>query len=362
MKILFVLDRPNLYGSEQHVLRLMDALNKDDEVSLLGFAEGPMLTKLSARNIPYTVIPLKWHAISKLGKIIRYFKTNNFDIIHAHQPKAIFWSSIAALIASIPCVITIHSLPSSNIQTYNSLIKKIVVGLFHYFVKLTSELAASRTIYLSKFSYAHAIFKRKSLIIPNWIDNVISNDEIKPSFKRPIRFISIGSVTSNKGMDRMIEALALIKHEDWTVQIVGDYAKEFKDFLLKSSIDLGISERLTFLGYREDVTQLMLESDGFILLSRGETFGLVYIEAMNCGLPVITWDIPAVHEILPAGNIIMSDVNDINKVFASFYSSQENYRALSLSNHEFVKSNFSLDRIYIKYKRLYDQVLSDNRN
>jgi len=362
MKILFVLDRPNLYGSEKHLLKLMRIFKKEDEVTLLAFNNGPLLDLLKDEQIKHEVINIKWYPTGNLWRFAKFIRNNQFDIIHAHQPKALFWSAVIGKLLAIPTIVTIHSLPSSNIQSYNQFIKKVLVGAFHYSVKFFAELLAERVIYLSNFSYNTALNKKKSIIIPNWVDDIKSDNSIKPIFNTKISFISVGSVSYNKGVDRLLVALSLIKHESWNIRFVGDCTPAYKQQLQKSALLLDIADRIEFVGYSSKIDEMMLESDGFILLSRGETFGMVYIEAMNCGLPVIAWNIPVLKELLPEGNVVMSDNDDIKRVFPEIYSSQQSYQELSLKNRNFVKNNFSLDKIYFKYRNLYDKILSSNRS
>ena len=298
MKILYVLDQPNLYGSEQHVLGLIQAMKAYNEVTLLAFDEGPLLQKLRELGIPFHVILMSWSSVLTVMKLCDFFRKGSYDVIHAHQPKAVFWASIAARLVGTPCIITIHSLPSSNIQTYRAPLKKCVVGIFHFFVKFSAEIFSSRVIYLSRFSFRYAAFKKKSLVIPNWLAKLVPDEQICKTYGNPIRLISVGSVTSNKGMDRLIDSLSFIKNENWILDIIGDCSNDFKLILSRAAEEYGIKNRIRYLGYKDNVQDYLLKSDGFILLSRGETFGLVYIEAMNCGLPIIAWNIPVVHEIL----------------------------------------------------------------
>ena len=155
------MDRPNLYGSEQHLLRLMELVKVEHEISVLVFNDGPLLELIRSQGIPINIIHVKWHSLSKVSKLREFIGSGNFDVVHAHQPKALFWASIAAKLSKIPCVITMHSLPSSNMQSYHNLLKKVAVGVFHYTVKTIAELLATKVVYLSKFSYASALFKKK---------------------------------------------------------------------------------------------------------------------------------------------------------------------------------------------------------
>jgi glycosyltransferase involved in cell wall biosynthesis len=352
-RIIYIIDRPNLYGSELHCLKLIDGFKDEFHFSVIAFDKGPLLSLLEKRGITYKVYNLKWYPNVDLILLYKFIKKNRLDILHCHQPKAIFWGSIIAKILSLKSIITIHSLPSSNAQSYHNYFIKTLVWLFHFFVKLVSEMLTNKVIYLSNFSYASSFFKKKASVIPNWLDETIDEKKIRLSFSKPVRLITIGSVTKNKGMDRMIDALSFIKNENWELKIVGNYEEKFKNKLIKLAESYNISEKINFIGYSNSINKLLLDSDGFILLSRGETFGLVYIEAMNCGLPIISWDIPVIREILPEGNVILNKESDIKKIFIKFYNSQHTYQQVSRNNKIHVDNNFTWEIIKPVYKNIY---------
>ncbi|MNW14628.1 hypothetical protein D3C71_2129010 [compost metagenome] len=73
---------------------------------------------------------------------------------------------------------------------------------------------------------------------------------------------------------------------------------------------------------------------------------------MNAGLPIIAWDIPAVREIVPKENLVMSNINDIKKVFDDGYSSL--YQKRQEINMEFIKNHFSMELVRKQYRKIYD--------
>ncbi|NET30786.1 MAG: glycosyltransferase family 4 protein [Cyanothece sp. SIO1E1] len=75
---------------------------------------------------------------------------------------------------------------------------------------------------------------------------------------------------------------------------------------------LGIQDRIHFLGYRQDIPALMSACDFFIFPSHYETFGLVVLEAMACGLPVITASTVGAHSLVtPDCGYVLVDPNDV---------------------------------------------------
>ncbi|ULT28279.1 hypothetical protein KUH03_17820 [Sphingobacterium sp. E70] len=87
-RIAFVIDRPNLYGSELHVLKLIEMLKEHYEIHLIAFSEGPLLEKIP-KDISVKVIKMSWFSKKSVTSLYKYIKQRGFDYIHGHQPKAI---------------------------------------------------------------------------------------------------------------------------------------------------------------------------------------------------------------------------------------------------------------------------------
>lgn len=97
-------------------------------------------------------------------------------------------------------------------------------------------------------------------------------------------FIYVGTLIARKNCDSLIKALARQKTEKWHLDIVGDGAE--KQNLKALAQELKVEGQITFHGKvpREKVIDLMQKAQCFVMNSRGEVFGLVYLEAMlaNC--------------------------------------------------------------------------------
>ncbi|KGE14285.1 glycosyltransferase family 4 protein [Sphingobacterium deserti] len=348
-KILYVLDQPNLYGSELHLLKLVKLFKEEYRVTVCVFGDGPLVEKLN-EWCEVVHFPLKWYPTSQALRFANFLKNQRFDIVHAHQPKALLWGSILGRLFSKTSIVTVHSLPDNNRDSYQNFIKASLVYYFHSAVKCVAELFANKVIYLSKFSLDKALFPSKSLIIPNWINpkGDLINKVFNPSV---IRMISVGSVTFHKGYDRLIDALALVNHTNWTLDVYGGIDQTFKEELDAKIQKHGLEQRIKFCGYADKIELVMNDYDFFALFSRGETFGLVYIEAMLHGLPVIAWKIPVLEDIIPDGNFIIEDYSSISEIFNQITDGQ--YSAISLANQQHVRKRFSQMNIKTIYQELY---------
>ncbi|MBH8555954.1 glycosyltransferase family 4 protein [Nostocaceae cyanobacterium CENA357] len=114
--------------------------------------------------------------------------------------------------------------------------------------------------------------------------------------------------TPRKNLDTVLHALAKVPHLH--LAVVGSTEDSTFPQLAAS---LGLSDRVHFLGYRRDIAEIMRASDLFVFPSRYEPFGLVVIEAMASGLPVITATTTGAADIVtPACGIVLPDCNNVD--------------------------------------------------
>jgi glycosyltransferase involved in cell wall biosynthesis len=107
------------------------------------------------------------------------------------------------------------------------------------------------------------------------------------------RVISVGRYAYQKGYDLLIEAWKLIqeKYSDWTLEIYGSHDGDMGNFeQLQQMVDIYKMSNVYLHQTTNDVYSKYAENDFYVMSSRFESFGLVLIEAMSCGLPVISFD------------------------------------------------------------------------
>ncbi len=135
-------------------------------------------------------------------------------------------------------------------------------------------------------------------VIPDPITIEVKSDERGKCSKR---VVTIGRYAYQKGYDLLLQAWAEIeklkkleefrKVKEWTLDIYGqgDQA-DYRELMTELGID---ANRCHLNGPVEDVVSVYLDSSIFVLSSRFEGFGMVLVEAMACGLPVVSFDCPA---------------------------------------------------------------------
>lgn len=132
---------------------------------------------------------------------------------------------------------------------------------------------------------------------------VIPKGEGIPSHKR---FISVGRFSKgHKGFDLLIEAFSVFakRNKDWTLEIVGEGPEEalYRQLIAKH----GLEERVVLSPFTRNIQSHYASSSVYVLSSRWEGFGLVLIEAMSHGLPIIASDLPVTHELLQGKDVAL---------------------------------------------------------
>ncbi len=124
----------------------------------------------------------------------------------------------------------------------------------------------------------------------------------------------VGDIRSNrKNLETVLNAMAAVPKLHLTV--VG--STEGSPYIERAET-LGIGDRVHFLGYRLDVSEIMKTVDFFVFPSRYEPFGMVVTEAMATGLPVITCETTGASEVItPAAGIVLPESEDVRGVVSS---------------------------------------------
>lgn len=136
------------------------------------------------------------------------------------------------------------------------------------------------------------------------VHNAVSqiHEDCKRTFKlnnecKTVTFL--GRITSQKGPEYFIQAAKLVLETNKNVNFIMAGKGNLRDQMIKLTTELANDEKFTFPGFIEDkdITELFLKSDIFIMPSVSEPFGIVALEAMQTGLPVIISKQSGVSEI-----------------------------------------------------------------
>lgn len=175
-----------------------------------------------------------------------------------------------------------------------------------------------------------------------------------------ILFVSAGNLLFGKGFDILFQAFAKVLKEEDKIKllVLGDGPERKRLISLVSR--LKISDYVNFYGkYRkEDLPKICKDANAFVLASRAETFGVVYIEAMSMGLPVIATRCGGPEDFVNDSNGYLVDVEDVDGLANALnkmiyhWNEFDKYKIV-----EYAKVHFSSEVIADEITKVYKDVL-----
>ncbi|MGV8149906.1 MAG: glycosyltransferase [Alkaliphilus sp.] len=354
IKVLHVINSLAMGGAEELILNICKNINQKKflvEVVVLQKEMEPIGNELKETGVKVHILkclhnPLDIRKTIKLIKIIKKYKP---DIIHSH----LFDSNFHARIAGILC--NIKSLIIHEHSTYHQKEKFFrfpiyadrLLSRFTYKIIAISNAVKNFTVRQERIS------ENKFEVIRNCIpvDKFIKQDRV--SIKHNIRerlgikqnsflIISVASLTKQKGHKYLLEALASLKIKNTMLLLVGDgpLRKDLNDQVKK----LNLNDKVIFLGIRRDIPELLAASDLFVLSSVWEGQGLVVLEAMASGLPIVATNVGGVPEV----------VTEKEGYLVEPKNSQALANAITKIKSDITANKFNRDSICLRVKQNYD--------
>ena len=166
-------------------------------------------------------------------------------------------------------------------------------------------------------------------------------------------FLSIGALAVEKGMDVLLRAFSYVKRGNGNVFLTivgrGDEKKRLEEL----SRSLGVEKSVNFVTETDNLRDFFAKSDCFVLASRKELFGAIYLEAMAEGLPVLTTDCFAPGGLIPrkCGRVVPVDDAASLAVCMAEACAGETYHTEEIK--AFAEENFSVEALGVKIERLF---------
>lgn len=368
IKVLQLGSPTGLYGAERWILALIKHLDPTHIHTLVGVIKddptlkAPLLDEAHKRGFNTVAIEafgrFNWKAITGLKETIRKY---NIQILHTHGYK----QDLVGLLATrgTPCrlLATPHGWskePDFKLWCYETLNRLVFLGA-------DKVVPLSREIYdgLKRIPG----LKKKLQLIENAVDlsELEQAQEIPSEVQKARRegvFILgyIGQLIHRKGVDILLQALALIPSQRFKAFIIGEgpLRKELEKLVKK----LGVSQQVVFTGYRKDRLNFLRGFDIFILPSRLEGIPRCLMEAMGMGKPVIASDIEGCRSLIPKDGDqgLLFPINDpqalAERINHLMFHEKER-QALGERARAFVAQKYSAQRMAKEYEALYQELL-----
>lgn len=317
-KIVFIDHTTKMGGGQVYLLRQLSQLDKDRFKPLVVCpSDGALPDHVRRSGVDLHIVPIHQSIINLrkedlignpisflinpfrlaagIWRLVSWLKRHKIDLVHLNSMKAGFYGSLAARYAGLPVVWDFKDLLSEDF--FPSINRRLIVGMANRWV----DYVVANSNAIAEAFIAQGGRKDKIRVIHNGIDLSQFHPDNKPSGLRvslgldpEIHLVSIFSRLDRwKGHVYFLQAAAQTRevHPDVHFLIVGATTFDndgYADELHTVTHDLGLADCVHYLGFREDIADLMAMSDIVVHASTlPEPLGLTPMEAQAAGRPVV---------------------------------------------------------------------------
>ncbi len=285
-----------------------------------------------------------------------------YDVVHmwAQFYLANFFACIFGLLFKTKLILTMDTIAGYSFsagERYDKLFR-LYYRIFGWLIFGAPEKITLYGRSLMPFARMAGIKMAKVDVIPTGIDVKKPGDgsAIRREFgiKDEKVVLYVGLLVPRKGVETLIEVIAKLKGENIKVLLVGDgpMRKEYEVIAKKK----GITSKLIFTGFRKDVFDFYAAADVFFFPSRGEGLPGVLMEAMCCGLSVVTSNIPCIPDLVEDGkNGFLCKLDDnecLGARLKQLLDNPELRKKVGAAGVEKIKE-FSWEQVIGKYTDMY---------
>lgn len=291
-------------------------------------------------------------------EVVKYLWANSNLLIHMHQPRSAFLIVLITLLLPkrFKRILTVHN----NFEKFKIITRLIIILNTCFSRKVTFVSLSSYNSFPKIFK---KIFKKKCLPITNGVDinrvnGFLKNKTIRAKNNPKVQLIYIGKLHKQKNHFKLIDILNKLP-DNHVLTIVGE--GNDRRIIENKIKQLHLTDRVSITGIitREQVYDLLVDSDIFVSTALWEGMPIGVLEAMSCYLPIVLSDIDPHIEIQDKSSesfICDSEDDFIEKILEYSSFSPQKRLELGKANRSIVETYFELANMHKKYDIIYSEL------
>jgi len=319
------------------------------------------------RKLKYRLLKFIFYQLWNYLKIKELIKKKKYDLVHIHYGfPSLFLFYFAKLRLKKPVIITEHhfgtgmdiSSQKENPFFINFILKKVYKN-------------ADKIVTLSKEqkNFVKSLCKRKDIqVISFGIDMIFFNPSkydklIKKTYNSDVIILTVSRLVKRKNTEEVIKVAEKIVKEYKKIKFLiigtGKEKKNLEEIVKKKKL----TENIIFLGFISDnrLPSYYATADIFILPSKYEGFGMVYLESMASGTPVISYNISAAREIIEnsKNGYLVSNYLEMYSKLMKLIKNKKLLKKMSLEAVNIVRRKYNLSIMVEKYDKLFSKLVKN---
>ncbi len=363
LKIVFIVESLDVGGAELSLLKWLRHCDRNlFAPSVIAFSDGILREELNRLEIPNIIFPKQRpFDILFLGRLVKQIRQIAPDVIHCRNGiPAISYGVIAARLTRIPVICSLHGRTHYIQQNIKTWLWFRIMRLSQTIITVTEGIGEEVSRYGN-------IPRDKVKMIHNGIDLTgqapalfRENLREESGFSRDDFLIgTVGNLRAIKGQKYLVQAMPEILSKIGRAKIVLIGSGEEQENLQKLAAQLHISDKIKFLGYRENAGRLIGMFDVFVLPSLSEGFPNVLLEAMMAQIPIVATRVGGVGEIVADGQEALlvghADSDALAHAVIHLAENPELSARLAKNAGQRVRTCFDIQKTFAEYDAVYTQ-------
>ena len=348
-------------GLETGVVNVVNRLNPDHFRSSIGCIKhaGEFAARITAPEVK--IYELGWRGGNDLilpFRLARLFREVRPDIIHSRNAESFFYGYLGAKLAGVKCIVHSEHGRTFNDRKIRFLMQKWFSEYTHAIFSVSTQLKADLVKHIH-------IPKEKIEVLHNGVDlnqfksvqRQVVRDKL--GFRDDQIIIgSVGRLVAVKNYALLLSAFHQLNLKNAVLMLVGEGGE--RKILEELAQSLAIADRVHFLGHRDDVAELLLAMDIFVLPSVSEGMSNTLLEAMAVGIAPVASDVGGNPEIIEhgaSGFVFPSRDESALREYLMMLATDAALRGeIGSAARDKVKKEFTIDAMVARYESLYHRV------
>ena len=365
MKIFILSTSMGMGGADQQILILAQAMRaRGHDVRIVALAPlGQMGYEAQRAGIPTESLEMQRNIgmVSGIIRLVRMIRAWRPDVLHSHMVHANLLARALRPITRVPALVsTIHSINDGG--RLRMAVYRLTSGLVDR-VTIISRLAADRYVAIG------AVAPARLQVVPNTVDTTRFRPlpHLRAGVRQELRlgdefvWLAVGRFEEAKDYPTLIAAFAHLVRKRPTSRLLlvgkGSLQQEVERLVQAA----GLEERVSFLGVRRDVPELMSAADGYVLSSAWEGMPVVLLEASAAGLPVVATRVGGVAEVVDdeASGVLVpaGDAGQLAEAMARIEAlTPESRVAMGARGRALIERRYGTDHVMEMWERIYSEV------
>ena len=361
MRIIFLVTRADtIAGNQVYILELSKMLQAaEHEILVVTGAPGIFTDALQQVEIPYLVCMPLQRSINPLKDLAALFELQNIiqqfrpDLVSAHSSKAGILGRLACKFHAVPCIFTAHG------WAFTEGVPQPLRTIYQFLEKLLEPLA-SQIICVSEhdrqLGLQVGMNAQRLVTIRNGVPDIPNFLRASAGEGQSVRIAMIARFDTQKDYPTLLKACQPLTNVQLDLVGDGPQLAAVKDL----ANNLGMIDRVNFLGFRKDVSNILAQAHIFTLISNWEGFPITTIEAMRAGLPVVVSAVGGATEAVLEGQtgygIARGDVGNLQQRLAELVEDSSLRDKMGQAARQRYEAEFTFEHMFQQTLEIYQKV------